>query len=199
MLIDFTPVCGIRLEVPEGIYEPAEDSFLLLESALERCKGMKGKALEIGTGSGLIACALAKAGIAVDATDTDCKAVSSAEKNAKLNGLKINVWKSDLFDAVKGKYKYVIFNPPYVQRHCNGVHDATLDGGMRGREIIDRFLEALGGHLARNGFALLLQSSLNSVEKTERMCKALRLQAEIVAREKLFFEELVVFHLKKEN
>lgn len=208
MLVDF-PNYGVKVEVSEGVYEPSEDTFLLLEAALKHCSGLaggvqrgsKGKLLEVGIGSGLIACALAKKmSLDVEGVDVDSRALKVAKKNAELNNLIIDFYESDIFSNVGGKYNYVIFNPPYVASEGSreeGGSVKALDGGVKGRELIDRFLEGVGERLEKSGFALMLQSSLNGIAGTNKVAEEQGLSAEVVAREGLFFEELVVFKISK--
>ncbi|MDZ4256747.1 MAG: hypothetical protein U1C71_04005, partial [archaeon] len=70
------------------------------------------------------------------------------------------------------------------------------DGGKKGREIIDAFLEKLADHLKPGGHCFLLQSSLNIPEMTEQKMKKLGMTGKIIATQKLFMEELQVWHLQ---
>lgn len=69
--------------------------------------------LDVGTGTGYIAVRLALIGCLVSATDISRKAKALAEQNAELNGVRITVRLSDLFNAVEGQFDAIAFNPPF--------------------------------------------------------------------------------------
>ena len=185
----------LELIVLDGVFDPQEDSFLLAE-AIGTMPPLNGKScIDIGTGTGLQAIVCAKKGGKVLAVDLDKKCVENCRLNAGLLGMqkRVRVKKSDLFSVipVQKKFDLIVFNPPYLPSGKPKI--PALDGGKLGREILDRFLEKLPERLTHNGIALFLQSSLNGIQKTEKKLKRLGLSAKIVSRQKLFFEELVVF------
>ena len=65
-------------------------------------------------------------------------------------------------------------------------------GGLDGREIIDAFLDGVKDVLKKEGKIQMVQSSLADNEKTLQKLRDLGFQAEITAKEKCFFEEIVV-------
>ncbi|VVB60123.1 putative S-adenosylmethionine-dependent methyltransferase [uncultured archaeon] len=93
---------GFQIQTSGNVYEPAEDTFLLI-SALQNLN-LEGKnVLEIGTGSGIIALVLAKKAKHVLAVDINPEAVKCAKENAEQNKIKnAEFHKSDLFANVKG-------------------------------------------------------------------------------------------------
>ncbi len=91
---------------PSQVYQPEEDTCLLLDAALSEVKPGD-RVLEIGTGSGTIAAELAKVTDVV-ATDINPHAVSCAK--TKL----LEVVQTDLFCGIKGSFDLVVFNPPYL-------------------------------------------------------------------------------------
>src|SRR4030095_7045278 len=101
---------NLRMSVPDDVYNPAEDSFMLAKAA----GGLRGEILEVGTGSGLSALCAAVAshshsvlGVAIH----HC-AVRCATDNAKANRIKnASFIISDLFSAVPAKkFDAIIFN-----------------------------------------------------------------------------------------
>jgi release factor glutamine methyltransferase len=188
------------------IYEPEEDSFLLKEQVE---KFVRGRVLDMGTGSGIQALAAiekkeVREVIAVDINEDALKKLKDLKKEKSL--VKLNVHKSDLFQSVKGKFDTIIFNPPYLPNDESD-HDAALDGGKIGDELLSRFLGDAKNHLDKKGFILLLFSNLTSGKPDEGAAAVLELigkkgySYEFLSKKSLaFFEELYVYRLTaKEN
>lgn len=187
---------SIDFSVSPGVYEPREDSFLLAENTAFKPGSF---VLDVGCGSGIqgINAALLGAG-KVLCTDVSREALQCTIKNAEAMGLKkkITVRESDLFERVHESFDCIIFNPPYVPSGQRKYLD--VDGGCKGREILDRFLLEFPGHLNKQGHCFFLQSSLNGKSKTVRAIKEQGIGCEIVASQRLFFEEIMVFKCFKQ-
>lgn len=97
-IIEFPAVCPV---IPES-------KLLARHASGER----KSAVLDMGTGTGYIALSLAKLGFSVTAVDIDPEAVENSRKNAQLNALKIDLFRSDLFSEVKDTYDIIIFSTP---------------------------------------------------------------------------------------
>lgn len=176
------------VEVLPEVYEPADDTYLLLEAA---CKEVRptDTVLEVGTGCGLIAKVLSKRARCVIATDVNPHAVV----NARLNG--VNAVEADLFGDLDYKFDLVVFNPPYLPTGSvasNGWYDKALDGGAMGHELISAFISRVSGYLTPHGRALVLISSLTgySTVVESMLCKFKSVRT--VAEQKCFFETLYV-------
>ena len=76
----------IEIEFFEGVYEPAEDSWLMCNNIPDK----KGSVLEIGCGSGIVSVYLAKKGNQVTSVDINPKAVEATKFNAEQNQVKIS-------------------------------------------------------------------------------------------------------------
>lgn len=189
---------SIKIETHPGVYAPAEDSLLLL-SAINVSKGQR--VLEMGCGTGIIALHCAKAGGRVTAVDVSLDAVECAKKNSKLNNIDLEIFQSDLFGSIRGKFDVIIFNPPYLSSHDSeklAREDVLpLIGGEGGHEVSVRFLEQASEHLNPGGDILLLTSS----ESQDKVLEAAsnRFSVKIVAEERKFFELLAVYNLKIDN
>ena len=187
---------GIKLKLHPEVYEPAEDSILLLKNLVDvRDK----EVLEIGVGTGLISIACAKRGAKrVVGVDINPYAVKLAKENAKLNNVNITFFESDLFENVEGEFDVILFNPPYLPTSeddkINGYLNYAFDGGENGREILDRFIYNLPNYLKKGGVAQILQSSLTGEEITINKLKSLGFKVEKVASLKVPFEELMVIN-----
>ena len=100
------------LYIEKGVIPPTFIGELLVDAAIDRFKD-KDTVLEIGTGCGNIAIALAKnTGAKLTATDITDESLALAKKNARLNDVEIEFIKSDMFKSVKHKYNAIISNPP---------------------------------------------------------------------------------------
>lgn len=188
-----------EIDVFDGVYEPADDSVLIAE-AIEKGNLRGKKALDMGCGSGFLGILLAKKGFDVTSADIDENALKNTAHNAKRAklGRKIKAKKSNLFSSLKGKkFDFIVFNPPYVESESLKWRD--VDGGKGGREILDCFLKDFGKHLKKQGICFFLQSSLNGIAETEKMLKKQKFSFGIIARKKLFFEELIVFKVSQCN
>lgn len=185
----------IKYQTSLQVYEPAEDTFLLADNLeVERMS----RALEIGTGTGLIAIIAARKARAVIATDINPHALDCTLKNIIANkAYNVELRKGDLFEPVKDeKFDLILFNTPYLPTGEDETVDDELDaawnGGPSGREVIDRFLDGVKEHLNPRGKVQMVQSSLSDNEKTLEKLEKLGFQASITAREKGFFEHMVV-------
>ena len=99
----------MRIEKCAGVYEPEDDSYLLL--GIEE---IKGRILEIGCGTGIIGLSYAKSGSVVTLVDISDKATRCARNNAIQSGLSVNVVRTNMFDGIRGKFDWCVFNPPYL-------------------------------------------------------------------------------------
>ncbi len=144
------------------IYESSEDSFLLGKYV---SKFVRGKVLDMGTGSGyLMEIALSKTKN-VKGIDIDKKAVEFCKNKG------LDVIYSDLFSNVKGKFDVIIFNPPYLPQDENMKKYKDLFGGKHGWEIIERFFNDINNHLNEKGEILILFSNLTNKKKVDSIIK----------------------------
>ncbi|MFH1398610.1 MAG: HemK2/MTQ2 family protein methyltransferase [Candidatus Woesearchaeota archaeon] len=177
----------------EGPYEPREDSFLLKEQV---CKYARGRVLDMGTGTGILAFAAAQQAESVVAADISTKALEYAEKEAKRLGLKIDFVDSDLFAAIGGKFDLIIFNPPYLPQD-KGMVDSEIYGGKHGYELIERFLIDAKDFLKDDGKILLLFSRLTNKNRVDSVIEENLYTSELVAERYMFFETLYVYLINK--
>src|SRR5512136_237332 len=94
----------IEIVTQPGVYEPAEDSILMIE-ALEVRPGEE--ILDVGCGTGIIALHCAKAGAQVTASDVSIKAIECTRANAERNHLNVTLVESDLLEKIDGKFEVI--------------------------------------------------------------------------------------------
>jgi len=181
-----------RRGLEREVYQPAEDSRLLAEAAVEHARG---RTLEVGTGSGWVAEQIA--------TKTDADVVASdynlaACRQARDRGLSVvradlvAPFRDDVFDTVA-------FNPPYLPTDPDNEWDdrmeRALSGGESGRDVIDPFLDSVGRVLRPDGFVLLLVSSLTGFETVVDRAEANGFDVSTVRQESYPFEVLSILRL----
>ena len=181
-------MCKITITNFEGVYEPAEDSELMVNHLPE----ITGSVLEIGCGTGIISVHLASKGAQVTAVDLNPKAVEATRFNSTNNGVKIEVLEGDMFAPVEGRrFGTIVCNPPYLppsdRRYKNPNLALAVEGGPPGTEFILRFLSDAPDHLEKTGSIYLITSSRTKDLGTNW-------KRQIIHQEKFFFERLTLEH-----
>jgi len=111
---------GNLIKVNPNVLIPRFETETLVEKTISYLKNLKlenASLLDIGTGSGCISIALKKKieTLEVTAIDTSFKALQLAKKNTKLNKVKINFIRKDIFKFnLVNNYDCIISNPPYL-------------------------------------------------------------------------------------
>ena len=109
---------GMQLKVDERVLIPRLETEELVELILAENPEGHLKVLDIGTGSGAIALALAKdrSDWTITAADISQDALDLASENAERLDLEISFIKSDCFSEICSKYDIIVSNPPYISR-----------------------------------------------------------------------------------
>ena len=160
---------GYEIKVDGRVLIPRPETELLAEMAVKTAE--KGdKVLDLCTGSGCIAVAVAKEGqklgkdLAVTASDVSEDALEVARENAEKNGASVTFVKSDFLDGVKGKYNIIVCNPPYIksgdiaglQKEVKDFEPlSALDGGEDGLDFYRRLAKDAPRKLAKGGTILM--------------------------------------------
>jgi len=112
--------CGLTLKADRRALVPRPETERLVELLQERCVPPPTRVLDLGTGTGCIALALASAwpGAEVVAVDASEEALALARENGESTGLAARVrWlKSDWFSGlpVDARFDLIVSNPPYL-------------------------------------------------------------------------------------
>jgi len=174
------------------MYLPSDDSFFFAEflknyfSKLKKSKKELVYYLDLGSGSGILSETAIKEGIKkVLASDIDNDSIKYVKSK------KIKIIKSNLFSSPKlknKKFDIITFNAPYLPEDKQEPKDSRLatTGGKCGDEVSLRFIKQAKKHLKTNGRIFLLISSLTPTKRINKF------KPKIVARKKIFFEELII-------
>jgi release factor glutamine methyltransferase len=162
---------SFTLEVNSSVLIPRPDTEIIIEEALDVYRNFTSlpvRILDIGTGSGAIAIALAKEipGAKVVATDISIAALNLAQKNAATLGLKekIDFRQGNLFEPVDGFFNIIVSNPPYIAANDYEELPASvkafepreaLFAGESGLEFYEKLIYQADGYLQKNGWLLL--------------------------------------------
>ena len=161
---------GVSLTVSSHALVPRPETELLAGWAIERLAGTQSPlVIDVGTGSGCIACAVATEhpGARVVAVDVSADAVQVARDNVAMLGLgsRVTVEESDLFSALAPmRADLVVSNPPYLPRELIDSlapevsrYDPrlALDGGADGLDVIGRLVDEAPRWLAPGGWLVL--------------------------------------------
>ena len=159
------------LEVNKDVLIPRPDTEVIVEEILNIAKktvSTRIKILDIGTGSGAIAIALACEipHASVMATDISLTALDVARRNACSLGIQnqIDFRQGDLLEPVKGVFDIIASNPPYIgaqeyEKLPKGVRAfeprEALLAGKSGLEFYEKLIYQAEGYLEKNGWLLL--------------------------------------------
>jgi release factor glutamine methyltransferase len=114
-----TEFFGLNFKVNSNVLIPRPETEELVEWMLQDLQGKSLKILDIGTGSGCIAIALAKnlPHAKITAIDISPEALKTAKANALENGVEVAFFDLDILtaDELPGKFDIIVSNPPYVR------------------------------------------------------------------------------------
>lgn len=117
-IVGWTEFFGMKFSVTPDVLIPRPETEELIEWIISENRETNRKILDIGTGSGCIAVALAKKLPAanVQAWDISEKALSVARENAKLNGVEVEFLQKDILSETTNSehFDIIVSNPPYV-------------------------------------------------------------------------------------
>jgi methylase of polypeptide subunit release factors len=158
---------GLTIDAPAGVYHPTPESssLLFVRNIMAMHKRSIPRTLEIGAGCGAISLFVANRWKSeVVATDIADQAIASIHANAAANGISLRVIKSDLFaDVDERDFDLIVFNVPLIDKEPeDDLERANLcDPGGR---ILRRFLDGVGGYLARDGVVVFSVCSNTAYE-----------------------------------
>ena len=198
----------------EHVYEPAEDSFLIIDALESELHDIRNHtkpllALEVGSGSGVVITALAKSlGPSCNyfSTEINPKACSATRRTATFNKVQVQAVNCDLvlplLTRLQNNVDVLIFNPPYVP-----TIDTELDksgnpinlswaGGLRGRVVMDRLFPLVPQLLSPKGRFYLLILKENGEEDIVQTLTRLGMRSSVVMERRAGREQLKVLRFQ---
>ncbi|EAT39588.1 AAEL008623-PA [Aedes aegypti] len=176
-----TPAYKFQPEDYDNVYEPAEDSFLLLDALEDELDAIKllqpAMCVEIGPGSGIVISAIAKAlhssGSYCMGVDINPHACRMTQRTGLLNDCRLEVVNMDLLGGLAdGCVDLLVFNPPYVPTAEEDSRELeeqigefredghnlvkSWAGGFDGMVVTNRLLKDLDRILSERGVFYLL-------------------------------------------
>jgi release factor glutamine methyltransferase len=179
---------GLRLKVTPDTLIPRPDTETLVDAALEKIPNNRSTTLlDLGTGTGAIALAIAKhrplAHItAVDASESALKVAQQNAQNLSISN--VTFLPSNWFDALPNQvFDMIISNPPYIADHDPHLSQgdlrfeprSALASGIDGLDDIRQIIDQASSHLKASGW-LMLEHGYNQAERIANML----LQAEFI-------------------
>ena len=163
-------------------YPPSEDTFFIAEN-IENEKGEY--ALDIGSGSGYLTKLLSENFSLVVGTDINCKVLQQQSSYKTKNLICCNG-----SDALGIKFDFIVCNLPYLA--TDEILDIATDGGVEGFEIPKKIFDSILNNLKEDGKFIFVTSSLSNYQKLIDYFQKLGMKTTIIAKKKLFFEELIL-------
>ena len=170
---------SLPLNVSEGTLIPRPDTEILVEKALQIAlekledNPLHFRILDLGTGTGAIALALAselslicqKKAIQLDVIGVDLMpdVVKLAQSNAEKNQLDVQFLQSRWFEHVEGQFDIIVSNPPYIDKTDEHLSQgdvrfeprSALVAGENGLADLRHLIEYAPLHLNDGGYLLL--------------------------------------------
>ena len=144
-----------------------ETEFWTEQAIAEMKRGAAGaplRILDLCAGSGCIGVAIAKAvpDATIDFSEIDERHLPTIKKNLEENDIALartHIEHTNLFEAFKGTYQYIVSNPPYIDMDLHRTDESVLkyepyvalSGGLAGLEVIQSIIEQAPKHLERCG------------------------------------------------
>jgi release factor glutamine methyltransferase len=183
-ILGYREFFGLKLKVTPDTLIPRPDTEILVEAALEKIpQKQPDKILDLGTGTGAIALAIAKnrSNAQVTAVDFSTNALIVAQENAKnLHIQNVTFLQSDWFSAIQNqRFDVIVSNPPYIENDDAHVNQgdlrfepkSALTSGADGLDDIRKIIRESLMFLNPQGW-LMLEHGYNQAEKVRDLMVA---------------------------
>ena len=152
---------GLEFVLTRDVLVPRPETETLVEAGLAKIQPGQ-RVLDLGTGSGAIAIAMAKSADAVvHASDSSAAAICVARDNASRLGADVFFSTSDWFSALTGQFNLILSNPPYVadgDPHLPALRyepSTALISGADGLDAIRTIVAQAGKYLEVDGWLIV--------------------------------------------
>lgn len=179
------PFRGLPIAVTSAVLIPRNDTEAIVDAALARIAGCRAPSiLELGTGSGAIAVALADQCLhaRIVATDLSAPALELARCNAeRLVPGRIEFRRGNWYEPVVGEsFDLIVSNPPYLRTEELRLagealaHEPplALDGGADGLDALRAVIGGAPAHLRRGGVLLVEHGAEQGEPVRQLLCRA---------------------------
>jgi release factor glutamine methyltransferase len=200
-LLGGTTFAGHRIAVTSDVLIPRPETEILLEEAIALIEPEGLPILDVGTGSGILALALAKKfpKLEIVATDISPAALALARKNSEGLG-NIRHVESDLMEegSLPERFQMIVANLPYIptgqidglMREVRHEPRLALDGGVDGLDLIRRLVAQSAGRTRY----LLLELGDSQAEEAKTLCLGagcalIRILPDFTERERILIAE----------
>ena len=204
-IIGNTEFYGLTLKIDPRALIPRHETEELIELIVERLKAPPKRILDLGTGSGAIALALASrySDAEVTATDQSEEAITLAKENALTLNLssRVNFIKGNWFEPLnKGaRFDLIVSNPPYLtEAEMQTAEPEVIDhephsalaSGQEGLDDLGLLFKSVSKHLAEGGL-LALETGIGQADAIKAMALEVSLHGQSVedlnGRPRFFF------------
>ena len=175
-ILGFAYFMGDKFKVSKDTLIPRDETEILARKAIDIInKNNLKSTLDIGTGTGILACTIAKYTLSKStALDVSDNALKIAEENIKNLDLseKVKTLKSNLFEKVSEKYDLIVSNPPYIplSEKATIQKEVTFDPDLalytkdeKGLEFYEKISKNAKNYLNKDGY-LLFEMGLGQSE-----------------------------------
>lgn len=175
-ILGYAYFMGDKFKVSKDTLIPRDETEILARKTIDVInKNNLKSALDIGTGTGILACTIAKYTLSKStALDVSDNALKIAEENIKNLDLseKVKTLKSNLFEKVSEKYDLIVSNPPYIplSEKATIQKEVTFDPDLalytkdeKGLEFYEKISKNAKNYLNKNGY-LLFEMGLGQSE-----------------------------------
>ncbi|KAJ6604266.1 S-adenosyl-L-methionine-dependent methyltransferase [Mycena vulgaris] len=207
----------LRAEDYEHVYEPAEDTFILLdalEQDADQLTSMRPRiSLEIGSGSGCVSSFLGRIvgpSVLYLCTDINPHACKCSLDTGRQNKVSLELVNASLAHPLLSRLHksvdIILFNPPYVPTLHDEASGAQIDGdiggswagGQDGMQVTDRFFPQVNNLLAPRGRFYLVAVAQNNIPDIQRrMQEDCALESKVVLQRRAGREHLSVIRFTR--
>lgn len=166
----------MKLLTLPGVFAPISDSWMLSDAIRAESLNPSSRALDVCTGSGVLALTAAACGADTTAVDVSRRAVLTVRLNAARAGLRVRTVRGRTFAPVaRERFDLIVSNPPYVPSPHPDLPRfgacRAWRAGCDGRLVLDALCDGAAAHLRPGGVLLVVHSSLIGFDATVERCR----------------------------